>query len=108
MISHVQIGPIRYTVKVIEDLHDHDATGVRKEWDGNIEYGSCEINIEQDLNSQRALQVLWHEVLHGILTGAATGDHDEKMIDILSHGLMDVLQRNPELVHLTLQESDHE
>lgn len=102
MIDHVQIGPIRYAVHLVEDLHDFDSDGKRQGLDGHIKYGSCEVQIEQILNPQRALQVLWHEVLHGIMTGAGLGGHDEKTIEVLSHGLVDVLQRNPDLVKLTL------
>jgi len=102
MIDYVQIGPIRYAVHLVEDLHDFDGEGKRHGLDGHIKYGPCELQIEQALNSQRAVQVLWHEILHGIMTGAGLGDHDEKVIDVLSHGLMDVLQRNPDLIKLTI------
>ncbi len=41
---------------------------------------------------------LWHEILHGILNGAAqTEEHNEAHIDALAHGIIQVLRDNPQL-----------
>lgn len=40
---------------------------------------------------------LWHEVIHAMLFGGGINTHDEIIVDLLAHKIVEALQRNPEL-----------
>ena len=61
---------------------------------GHIKYGSSEILLDNELDAYSTRQVLWHEVLHGILTHAGISGEDEKLVDLLSYGIIQVLEDN--------------
>lgn len=88
----IQIGPLTYTVVEVEEL----ANGTSELY-GDINYGRCRIRIAAESDGQMKLVTLWHEILHGILTGSAQTDHNEAHIDALAHGIIQVLCDNPEL-----------
>lgn len=94
MIKHVQIGPLRYKVVEVEELASERSGALY----GDINYGKCRIRIAADSCPQIKQATLWHEILHGILAGAAhTDDHNEAHIDAIAHGLIQVLRDNPKL-----------
>jgi hypothetical protein len=90
--KEIRIGPIVFKVVLVWRLTAEDNT---KKIDGHIVYSSSEIKIEAGLEEQRKRQVIWHEIIHGILTQAGIYDQDEKAVDVLAHGVMDVLHDNP-------------
>jgi hypothetical protein len=90
----VVIGPIRYAVRRVRRLFADDGTKLL----GQIDYTACRIDLEAQAHPQTQRATLIHEILHGILTNAGERDHDERLIDLLSYGLLDVLTANPELV----------
>lgn len=89
--SVIRIGPIDFTVKTVDDLHDNHV-----KLDGHIRYASTSILLESALNPQAILLTLWHEITHGILvqSGHAAGIKDP-VIDALAYGIIDVLRNNP-------------
>jgi hypothetical protein len=89
----IQIGPIAYDVIAVPEL-----CGSTGPLYGDINFGKCRIRINADDAPQIQLVTLWHEVLHGILRQAAIEDHNEQVIDALSHGLIQVLRDNPDLI----------
>lgn len=86
---HVKIGPIRFKIQYIKNLRDE-----RGSLDGWIRHHTSTISIDKSLNEQRARLVLWHEIIHAILTHGGYSDHDERMIDVLAGGVMNVLNEN--------------
>lgn len=90
MLDTIKIGGIRYPVKIVDDLHDN-----HKELYGWIKYDKHEIHVSGDLDSQGRFVVLWHEIVHGILNNAGLPENDERMVDALAHGIMQVLLDNP-------------
>jgi len=88
----IRIGPIDFTVCAVDRLLND---GNYEKLSGHIKYDASEILVEGDMEPQAQRQVVWHEVIHGILTQAGYTDHDEKMIDILAYGVMQVVRDNP-------------
>jgi hypothetical protein len=89
----VKIGPHRYKVEEIERLVSGDGT---QPLYGEINYSRGVIRIEKGLAGSYKRQTVWHEALHGILEGAGIReDHDERMIDAIATGIVQVLQDNP-------------
>jgi hypothetical protein len=90
LIDSVKIGGQIFAVKQIENLQDSDGTKL----DGNIKYSSSEILLESTLDSYGKIQVLWHEILHGICSHAGIKDESELLIDALAHGIIAVIIDN--------------
>lgn len=91
---NVKIGGLDYEVEEVQNLCAEDGL---KRLNGHIIYDACQIKIDQGLNQQVKTVCLWHEILHGILTNAGVGKHDEATIEALSYGIVQVLRDNPEL-----------
>lgn len=92
-MNQVIIGPLIYAVVEVEELAS--AHGLLY---GDIDYGRCRIRVAAESDPQIKRVTLWHEILHGILNGAAiTADHNEQHIDALAHGIVQVLRDNPDL-----------
>ena len=62
--------------------------------DGWIRHATSEILIDADLDPQMVPVILWHEVVHAILRQTGYHEHDERMIEILGHGIAEALKRN--------------
>jgi len=91
--NKLYIGGITYRIAEIERLLADDG---RRKLSGNIRYDECEIRIEAGMDVQSTRQIIWHEVLHGILTQAGHCDAiKEQIIDALAYGIVDVLKQNP-------------
>ena len=91
-MKKVKIGAQVFEIKRECELKDKDV-----DLSGHIKYGSSEILIDSELDKFSTRQVLWHEVVHGILTHAGIRDEDEKLVDILSYGIIQVLEDNKEI-----------
>lgn len=99
--KQVRIGWVQYAVVDDVDLNLEGASG-------QIRYLKDEIALMPNLAPQAKLFVLWHEMVHGILTLAGTDDHDEQTVNKLAHGIIQVLKDNPDLVAITLEDVAHE
>jgi hypothetical protein len=97
MINTVKIGPLEYSVIEVEDLHITNGEEQKVRLMGNIDYDKCVISLLPNLASAHGAVTLIHEVIHAI-TLQSRQDISEDLIDVLSHGLVDVLRRNPDLV----------
>lgn len=69
--------------------------------DGQIQYTTTEIILDESLSDGKRLQVLLHEILHGLINHAGAKDvfadesACERCIEVLSHGIVQVLRDNP-------------
>jgi len=92
MPDEVLIGAILYPVEVVGNLRDGqvDVNGV-------ISYRPYRIRLDSELDEQGRKRVLWHEILHGILTHAGHDDDNERHLEALAYGIMQVLRDNEEL-----------
>lgn len=100
--AQVQIGPISYTVKEVDDLHTTDADGKKKWLHGHIVYDDAKINVANDQCDDMKVATIWHEILHGMLDQAGIDDHPEALIRMLGYGLVRLLRDNPDLVQATI------
>jgi hypothetical protein len=89
--QQIRIGPLVYTVKLVNRLEDEDRTPLN----GRIQHDKCEILIDSDVSDQVQHVILWHEVLHGIIDGQGGHGHDEGFIEALAHEIVRVIQDNP-------------
>jgi len=93
-MKKVKIGPIKYKIVEKKRLTNH---GRDTKLDGSASYSHCRIGIEKGLNKQAKRLTLWHEIIHCILVQNGVGEHDERVVDAMAYGILDVLQDNPEL-----------
>lgn len=94
-IKAIKIGPITYPIRIVEHLTDG-----KDKLDGYISYSNSEIRIDAAMESQRQRAILWHEIVHGILSQAGYDNHQESMVEALSYGILAVLDDNPALREL--------
>jgi hypothetical protein len=95
-MNTVKIGPMVYAVSIVERLQSDDG----RKLDGHIVYSALSVKVDAALAPQMQRQVLWHEILHGILSQSGLpdiGDKEEDLIDVLAYGIVGVLADNPEL-----------
>jgi len=94
MIESVKIGGITYPISRVDDLRDES-----QKLDGWIRYRPYSIQLDSGIGEQGERVVLWHEILHGILTqaGISYEDEHESVLDALAYGISQVLQDNPVL-----------
>lgn len=88
-MKSVKVGPITYEVVLVDDLHD----GTTK-LDGWVRYAECVVRLDSRLSPQSMRQTLWHEILHALVTQGGL-KQDERYVDVLAYGIMEVLQDNP-------------
>jgi hypothetical protein len=88
----IKVYPFEYELEVVKDLKNDEG----RELYGQILYDDGRISInERFLGTQHELYTIWHEILHGILTGAGRSDQDELLLEVLSYGIVNVLRDNP-------------
>lgn len=87
----VKIGPIVYGVK-------EDTRVANESMWGQIVYAESSIELNPGMSEQHRTITLWHEILHGMLVQGGIREHDERILDVLAHGIVSVLKDNPELV----------
>lgn len=115
MPETVQVGPHRYQVvatteAVMEARNNAGNAGLV----GHHDAMRCRLTVDPDIPPSQAADTLLHEVLHAVLmvTGAdeqlarRKAGLDEYVICALTPTLLDVLQRNPDLVAF-LVDPDH-
>ncbi len=102
-MDSLKIGPVTYKVEFKPRLYGPGDDGKNVWLNGEIDYGQCLIQIEQEkMSPQLIAEVLWHEAVHGILEQAGQTEHSEAMVKALGYGLVQLVRDNPELIALTL------
>lgn len=86
----VKIGPIIYTIKENPRYKAENLVGQIMYYEGVIE-------LQPDLSPAMAEIGLWHEMFHGLLLQGGFREHDERLLDVLAHGVVRLLQDNPVL-----------
>lgn len=90
MSNQVKIGPQVFEIIVKPDLRRGD-----EGLDGWIQYHNSTISLDARLEEFAYKQVIWHEIVHGILNNAGIKTVTEETVDALSYGILDVIQSNP-------------
>jgi hypothetical protein len=96
----VRIGALDYQVVEVERLQADDRSALI----GLINTHELVIQVETRLDPQMKLTTVWHETLHGLLCQAGIDEHDEKTLEVLSYGIVQVLRDNPQLAPADKQE----
>ena len=97
-IDKVIVGPITYTIEEVLGLFAlPDENEYEQPLLGECQQGKALIRLEEDQRDTVKYITLWHEIIHAILCGAGLADHDEQIVNAIAHGIVDVLERNPDL-----------
>lgn len=86
--STVRIGPITYTVKFVDDLHDGGQNLL-----GWYRHDLSEIQIKTGMPDDLTLAVFWHECVHAMQEQAGQ-KFDEAMADVIGYGLVAMFESN--------------
>jgi hypothetical protein len=89
--STVKAGPIWYDIQLDEGLRE-------KELYGSIRFLESVIALLPGLPLVLEKIKLLHELIHAVLANAGFAKHDERVVDALAFGLLQIWLENPELV----------
>jgi len=89
--KEVKVGPVTYQVR------EEARTAIGGHY-GSIVHSESLITLTPGMGIVFQEITLWHEMLHAIMLNAGMREQDETLILALSHGIVQVLQDNPELV----------
>jgi hypothetical protein len=87
----IKIGPVVYAVT-------EEARVANESMWGQIVYAESKIELNPGMNPQHRKITLWHEMIHGMLLQGGIREHDERILDVLAHGIVSVLQDNKGLL----------
>lgn len=91
-IKKVRIGSQRYDIFYIKNYENGN-----RPLAGRIVSEQSEIFIDSSMDEFNQRQTLFHEIIHGLLDHGGIRKHDEKTIDILAYGLMQLIEDNLKL-----------
>lgn len=87
----VRIGAFDYKVQYEEQLSEIGLCG-------RIQLLHGIIDMRPGMSADVERMVLLHEVMHGYLFHAGIQEHDERHLDVLAHGVAQIIRDNPELL----------
>lgn len=90
--ASVKIGPVEYAITENPRYKAENTVG-------QIMYYESVIEMQPDLSPAMREIGLWHEMFHAILLQGGFREHDERLLDVLAHGVVRLLQDNPVLVN---------
>lgn len=95
--------PNNHTIKIGHRYYQIHVTDMgrsnQRDSDARLEPHYGTLTIADDLNSERFVECLIHEVCHAVLNEWWTPDHDEALVNAFAKGLTTVFTDNPELVN---------
>jgi len=95
----IKIGGMHWNVEVVEsDLYEGEKLGL-------TDYCNTHIFIRKTQSEDRMVETLLHELIHVALFHAGIDDHDESLINALSHNLLSLMRQNPELFDYIIHSS---
>lgn len=106
MISQVKVGPIVYSVRNEDGIHDTDENGQRIALNGDVDYSTAIIRLDQNQQAVVIASALWHEIVHAILAQAGHERHDENHVIALGYGITQVMRDNPDFVRYVISEEE--
>lgn len=86
--DNVKVGPVVYAIK-------ENPRYIAENLVGQIMYYESIIELQPNLSPAMAEVGLWHEMFHAILLQGGFREHDERLLDVLAHGVVRLLQDNP-------------
>lgn len=86
----LKVGPLTYRILYEPALRHRD-----DECNGLLDYQDSVIQIREGLPPTVERVTLIHEAIHGILFNSGFEEHDERLIEALSHGIVALLDDNP-------------
>ena len=89
--AQVKIGLITYDIT-------YDPRCAADSLLGRIALLEGKIEIRPDMSPTVERITLWHEIMHGILFQVGIKEHEERVLDALAHGILQLIEDNPALV----------
>lgn len=95
-IKNIDILGINYKVEEVDQVDKNERLF------GEINYIDQTIKIEKDLTDERKIQVLIHEITHGICEqlNIEVVNKEEHLVQIFANGVYQVFKRNKDLLSL--------
>lgn len=105
-VKEVKVMNITFTVEFVKEKRVRKALKVKKMdrdlqiYFGCVDFKNSEILINKDVNYERQLVTLWHEINHIIVFDYNAGYEgepfdEERVVDCFSKGIVQVLRDNP-------------
>lgn len=83
----VWVGAVEYEIVREPELHESQR-------DGEVCYGKARINLRPGLAPTYERVVLWHELIHAMLTAVGIDGTPEQTIDVIANGIAAALLDN--------------
>lgn len=93
--KNVDDGLMKWKVVLVEKIPGKVRKG--QEVFGLTDTKKLCIYLRSDLEPQRMQQVFWHELIHAIFAAHGIDDENESHVDVISIGLLRLIERNPGL-----------
>jgi hypothetical protein len=87
---HVKIGAFDFAIEYDDRLEENSQLG-------RINLTGGTIGIRPDMAISLERMTIMHEILHGIMFTAGIRDLDESLVNIMAHGITQVLKDNQKL-----------
>ena len=87
----IKIGSLVYKIR-FDDMTKYGSNTI-----GNIDYRSLEITLNTQQEWEKNCQILWHEILHGILENLGMDDMKEQDVQSLASAIHGVIVDNPDM-----------
>lgn len=100
--TKIRVGGSYYTVCIEKDVHFFDDKGRRQQLYGKFHYGEKKIYLDEDMHPEATAVVLMHELIHGLFSNAGIRDEQERDVDVIAHGMVQLIRDNPDLVAYVL------
>jgi hypothetical protein len=96
----IRIGAKKYTIQEVAPEHTGLVEGT---CDGLLDRPNLILYLNRDLAMDNKVEVLWHEVIHGLLSGHFMERTEEKIATLLGEGLLGFTRDNGALVKTLLK-----
>lgn len=103
--NSVMIDATRYAIETTNEKIILDG----RECSGDISYWGGKIRVDASTGDTVKQQILMHEIVHGIMYSRGLGDYrtDEKLVEQLASGFINLIRTNPELVRCIVGGNDN-
>ncbi len=87
----VKIGAFDYCIEYNSRISEEGLCG-------KIQLLHNKIELRPEMSPDAERLILLHEVFHGFLFLAGIKEHEERVLDVLAHGVIQLAQTNPEIL----------
>lgn len=94
MIKQIRVGPQTFDVIMKSEIKKGDDSN----FTARVIFDQSEMWVLKGMDAFSTCQSEWHEIVHIILAHAKIKKHNERLVEVMANGIMQVLKDNPEFV----------